>query len=86
MRAGNALGSVGGMCVGSRDVVDHQRLSGNGYIFSASLPPFLATAACAALEELQEDASPLEQLRENARLLHRLLADVSGGEPRPLGC
>ena len=27
-----ALGSVGGVCVGTREVVDHQRLSGAGYV------------------------------------------------------
>mmetsp|Transcript_10809 Transcript_10809/g.28361 ORF Transcript_10809/g.28361 Transcript_10809/m.28361 type:complete len:338 (+) Transcript_10809:137-1150(+) len=35
-----AMGTVGGFCAGSRLVVDHQRLSGSGYCFSASLPPF----------------------------------------------
>jgi hypothetical protein len=30
-------------------VCDHQRLNGSGYCFSASLPPYLATAASAAL-------------------------------------
>jgi hypothetical protein len=55
-RPGAALGSVGGFCAGDREVVDHQRLSGLGYCFSASLPPFLATGtprclgvSCAAL-------------------------------------
>lgn len=43
--AGNALGSIGGFCAGDREIVDHQRLSGLGYCFSASLPPFLATGA-----------------------------------------
>ncbi|EED87196.1 predicted protein, partial [Thalassiosira pseudonana CCMP1335] len=38
----NAFGSVGGMTVGSEEVVDHQRLSGAGYCFSASAPPFLS--------------------------------------------
>ncbi len=31
-------------------VVDHQRLSGAGYCFSASAPPFTSSAAVAALE------------------------------------
>lgn len=43
--AGNALASIGGFCAGDREIVDHQRLSGLGYCFSASLPPFLATGA-----------------------------------------
>src|SRR5689334_14457026 len=43
------LGAVGGFCIGSREVVDHQRLSGAGYCFSASAPPFLCAAATSAL-------------------------------------
>lgn len=51
---GNALASVGGFCVGEKEVVEHQRLSGSGYCFSASLPPFLATAASAAIHHLRD--------------------------------
>eukprot|EP00128_Syssomonas_multiformis_P007808 Colp12_sorted_trinity150504_noHs@12096 len=36
----NSLGSIGGFCCGSKYVIDHQRLSGAGYCFSASLPQF----------------------------------------------
>lgn len=35
----NALASIGGFCCGRSFVIDHQRLSGQGYCFSASLPP-----------------------------------------------
>ena len=41
--AGYSLASIGGFCSGEREIVDHQRLSGLGYCFSASLPPYLAT-------------------------------------------
>lgn len=51
--AGNALSSVGGFCCGNHEMVDHQRLSGLGYCFSASLPPYLATAAIGALDVLE---------------------------------
>lgn len=56
---GNAIASVGGFCVGSDDVVDHQRLSGAGYCFSASQPPFLAKAATAALNIVKEQGNHL---------------------------
>eukprot|EP00882_Tetradesmus_deserticola_P025136 GHRQ01027593.1.p1 GENE.GHRQ01027593.1~~GHRQ01027593.1.p1 ORF type:complete len:127 (-),score=36.00 GHRQ01027593.1:216-596(-) len=46
---GTSLASVGGFCVGHHEVCDHQRLCGQGYCFSASLPPYLATAAHEAL-------------------------------------
>lgn len=48
-----SLGSVGGFCVGSSFVVQHQVLSGQGYCFSASLPPLLATAATEALNIIE---------------------------------
>ena len=50
----NALGSVGGFCVGKAFVIDHQRLSGLGYCFSASTPPMLSQAAIVALKILQD--------------------------------
>ena len=36
---------LGGVTVGSEEVVDRQRLSGSGYCFSASSPPFTAATA-----------------------------------------
>lgn len=48
-----AFGSVGGMTVGSEEVVDHQRLSGAGYCFSASAPPFLSKVCVASVKRLQ---------------------------------
>ncbi|KAL3767268.1 hypothetical protein ACHAW5_002071 [Stephanodiscus triporus] len=48
-----SLGSVGGMTVGSEEVVDHQRLSGAGYCFSASAPPFLAKVCLASIRRLE---------------------------------
>ena len=41
----NSAASSGGFCVGTKFVIDHQRLSGLGYCFSASLPPMMAAAA-----------------------------------------
>jgi serine palmitoyltransferase len=48
-----SLGSVGGFCVGSSFVVQHQVLSGQGYCFSASLPPLLASSAIEALNIIE---------------------------------
>lgn len=59
--------------------MDHQRLSGLGYCFSASLPPFLATAAIGALDALEGRAEPLlPRLAANAQLLRSRLEDVPG--------
>ena len=85
LTAGNALASVGGFCAGDREIVDHQRLSGLGYCFSASLPPFLATAAVGALDVLESQAAALlPALANNARLLRGRLAEVSGLLPNAL--
>ncbi|EFJ35907.1 hypothetical protein SELMODRAFT_230105 [Selaginella moellendorffii] len=75
---GTAFASAGGFCTGSAKVVDHQRLSGAGYCFSASLPPFLATASISAIELLEDDPSVLARLHNNIALFHKCLSDVSG--------
>jgi 7-keto-8-aminopelargonate synthetase-like enzyme len=48
-----------------------QRLSSAGYVFSASLPPYLATAAVSAVNYLEENPSVLTNLRSNVALLHK---------------
>jgi serine palmitoyltransferase len=48
----NALGSIGGVTVGNEEIVDHHRLSGAGYCFSASSPPFTASATISSLKQL----------------------------------
>lgn len=71
---GNAVAAVGGYCVGGWDVVNHQRLSGAGYCFSASQPPFLATAATVALEILEQRGEPLiAKLRANIATFRQAL-------------
>ncbi|KAG0472587.1 hypothetical protein HPP92_014444 [Vanilla planifolia] len=77
---GNALATDGGFCTGSVRVVDHQRLSSSGYVFSASLPPFLASAAITAVDYLHENPSILETLKNNINILRKGLADVPGLE------
>lgn len=77
---GNALATDGGFCTGSARVVDHQRLSSSGYVFSASLPPYLATAAISAVDYLEENPSVLATLKNNIALLRKGLSDVAGLE------
>jgi serine palmitoyltransferase len=48
-----------------------QRLSSAGYVFSASLPPYLATAAVSAVNYLEENPSVLTNLRNNIGLVHK---------------
>jgi serine palmitoyltransferase len=73
-----ALGSVGGLCVGNRDVVDHQRLSGAGYCFSASAPPFLAAAAVEALQVMEREPQLLALVQSNSELLFAGLSRIEG--------
>ncbi len=65
-----ALASVGGLCIGTREVVDHQRLSGAGYCFSASAAPFLSAAAATSLKVLQDNASLISNLQRNSKRLY----------------
>lgn len=73
-----ALSSVGGICAGSHLVCDHQRLNGAGYVFSASLPPFLATAALRGLDLLRGDPGLAGRARANAAELRAALAGAPG--------
>ncbi|KAM0913409.1 hypothetical protein ACQ4PT_012187 [Festuca glaucescens] len=68
---GNALATDGGFCTGSARVVDHQRLSSSGYVFSNSLAPYLATATVSAVNYLEGNSSVLSILRTNVALLHK---------------
>ena len=62
-----SVGSVGGFCIGNeREVVDHQRLQGAGYVFSASAPPFVASAATVGLSKLVENPGLAQTVSDNA--------------------
>lgn len=74
----NALASIGGFCCGRSFVIDHQRLSGQGYCFSASLPPMLAAAAIEALNIMEEDPGIFRVLREKCRNVYKALQGTAG--------
>jgi serine palmitoyltransferase len=69
----NSLGSIGGVTVGNEEVVDHQRLSGAGYCFSASSPPFTASAAISSLHQLDTKPELIIKLQTNIRKFHEKL-------------
>ncbi|XP_051136101.1 long chain base biosynthesis protein 1 isoform X2 [Andrographis paniculata] len=75
---GHALATEGGFCTGSARVIDHQRLSSSGYVFSASLPPYLASAAITAIDVLEENPKLIEKLKENIAIVHKGLLNVQG--------
>lgn len=66
----NAIGSIGGFSVGSTFIVDHQRLSGLGYCFSASAPPLLAKAAVVALDHFENHPEMFSELNEKCTKLN----------------
>ncbi|MBA0879996.1 hypothetical protein Goshw_012737, partial [Gossypium schwendimanii] len=66
---GHALATEGGFCTGSARVIDHQRLSSSGYVFSASLPPYLASAAITAIDILEQNPDLTSKLKENIAIL-----------------
>ncbi|XP_041753284.1 serine palmitoyltransferase 1 isoform X4 [Coregonus clupeaformis] len=74
----NAVASIGGFCCGRSFVIDHQRLSGQGYCFSASLPPMLAAAAIEALNIMEEDPDIFTILREKCKCVHKALQESPG--------
>lgn len=62
----NAVESIGGFCVGTHFICEHQRLSGLGYCFSASLPPLLTQAAISALDVFEKEPKIFQQLNDVA--------------------
>ncbi|XP_073259547.1 serine palmitoyltransferase 1-like [Porites lutea] len=74
----NSLATIGGFCCGTSFVVDHQRLSGAGYCFSASLPPMLASAAIEALNIIEQKPEMFEELQEKAKLFRAELEGLKG--------
>lgn len=80
----HAVGSYGGFCCGTSFVVDHQRLSGLGYCFSASLPPLQASVSLQAIDHLSSHPELLTQLRQNCIEIHEKLQGIPqlrvGGE------
>jgi len=76
----HAIAGVGGFCAGRRGLVDHQRLAGSGYCFSASCPPAACSAARATVEDLASTAGVerRQRLKANAASLHKALQTIAG--------
>eukprot|EP00527_Entomoneis_sp_CCMP2396_P004946 CAMPEP_0198142298 /NCGR_PEP_ID=MMETSP1443-20131203/5120_1 /TAXON_ID=186043 /ORGANISM="Entomoneis sp., Strain CCMP2396" /LENGTH=533 /DNA_ID=CAMNT_0043805269 /DNA_START=120 /DNA_END=1718 /DNA_ORIENTATION=- len=73
----NSMGAIGGITVGTDEVVEHQRLSGSGYCFSASSPPFTAAAAIQSLQLLKDSSeTTLVPLQDNVAYLHHKLTQL----------
>uniref|UniRef100_A0A2P2MSC5 serine C-palmitoyltransferase n=2 Tax=Rhizophora mucronata TaxID=61149 RepID=A0A2P2MSC5_RHIMU len=75
---GHSLATDGGFCTGSARVIDHQRLGSSGYVFTASLPPYLASAAITAIDILEDNPSLIKRLKENTAILWKELSNIQG--------
>jgi len=75
---GNSFGSVGGFCVGSKQVADHQRLNSSGYVFSASSPPYLSASAIRAFNLLEENPQLMAKLSIKTRNFRENIRDIAG--------
>ena len=72
----HAFGAVGGFCAGRSDIIEHQRLYGDGYCFSASAPACLTVAAYKAIEFIESSETGkarLESLQSNIELFVSLM-------------
>lgn len=63
----------GGFCVGTKDVVAHQRIASSAYCFSAALPAMLAVTASETIHMLQNNPDLLAAVRENVRAVRAQL-------------
>ncbi|KAJ1988192.1 serine palmitoyltransferase component [Dimargaris cristalligena] len=79
----NALGSSGGFCAGRSELIEHQRLSGSGYVFSASLPAILAVYALDGLEILNDSRGGpiMSSLRANSEVMAKGLRALTRSQP-----
>jgi serine palmitoyltransferase len=72
----NGLNSSGGFCAGSHVVVDHQRINGTSFVFSAAVPALLAVSASEGINILRNTPSILSTLQENIRAIRAVLERV----------
>ncbi|KAI0293636.1 serine palmitoyltransferase [Multifurca ochricompacta] len=72
----NGLNSSGGFCAGSRVAIDHQRINGTSFVFSAAVPALLAVSASEGINILRNTPSILSTLQENIRAIRTVLDRV----------
>jgi 8-amino-7-oxononanoate synthase len=59
-----SFASIGGFCVGDRDVVEYIRHKASTHVFSASMPPSTVATVLKSLEILQNEPERLDRLHE----------------------
>ncbi|KAI4502713.1 hypothetical protein M0802_001757 [Mischocyttarus mexicanus] len=71
-----AMGSIGGFCIGTSFIIEHQRLGALGYCFSASLPPLLTTAAITAINIMENNPQIFKSLKDKCIAVDNALKEV----------
>jgi 8-amino-7-oxononanoate synthase len=71
-----SVGVIGGFCVTNAPELRALRFMARSYLYTASLPPAIVSAASTALRLIQQDASLVERLWCNARALHEGLQRI----------
>jgi 7-keto-8-aminopelargonate synthetase-like enzyme len=81
----HAVAGVGGFCAGKKGLVEHQRLAGSGYCFSASSPPSSCSAATAVINDLgSSGASRRSALQDSTKKLRMALQGAIAQSEAPL--
>ncbi|OLY77603.1 Serine palmitoyltransferase 1 [Smittium mucronatum] len=71
------FGAAGGFCCASKELISHQRLSGAGYVFSASMPAILAVTADDNIKRLEIDYPVLlPKLHKNVSLFRKTISRI----------
>ncbi|KAF8622397.1 hypothetical protein AX15_007049 [Amanita polypyramis BW_CC] len=70
------LASCGGFCAGSEEIINHQRINGLSFVFSASMPALLAVGASEAINLFRSTPSIFTQLQDNIRAARAILDRV----------
>jgi glycine C-acetyltransferase len=74
---GKALGGAsGGYTSGRKPIIDWLRQRSRPYLFSNSIPPFIAAASIRVLDLLESSDKLREQLHANARLFRKLMTEA----------
>lgn len=73
----HAMCGYGGFCAGTSYVIDHQRLAGVGYCFSASLPPLQTQVALESLKIISENPGIAEKARDANKYAHKAFARLT---------
>lgn len=63
----------GGFCAGSKEVVEHQRITSSAYTFSAALPAILAVTASSTIGMVKDGRELVRVLRENVKAMREQL-------------